>query len=65
MKLVSATSATTTMLSRLSAIRRLPRYPRTFAVRYYTDGRSEGSVAQSQGFKYISTQAYPPEKLFD
>ncbi|KAF8797661.1 hypothetical protein BYT27DRAFT_7204059 [Phlegmacium glaucopus] len=35
------------MLSRLSAVRRLPR---TFAVRYYTDGRTEGSVAQSKGF---------------
>ena len=53
------------MLSRLSAIRRLPRYPRTFAVRYYTDGRSEGSVAQSQGFKYIFQLSVFTRKLFD
>jgi len=39
------------MLSRLSAARRLPR---TFAVRYYADGRTEGSVAQSKGFRYIN-----------
>jgi hypothetical protein len=38
------------MLSRLSAVRRLPR---TFAFRYYSDGRTSGSVAQSQGFRYI------------
>lgn len=45
------------MLSRLSVVRRLPR---TFAVRHYTDGRTEGSVAQSKGFKYVK-QAHSPE----
>ncbi|KAF8153985.1 hypothetical protein B0H34DRAFT_719918 [Crassisporium funariophilum] len=35
------------MLSRILAARRLPR---TFAVRAYSDSRSEGSVAQSKAF---------------
>jgi hypothetical protein len=45
------------MLSRLSAVRRIPS---AFAVRYYTNGRTEGSVAQSKGFRYVN-QAYSPE----
>ena len=49
------------MLSRLSAVRRLPR---TFALRYYTNGRTEGSVAQSQGFRYIHPQRIHPKVIW-
>lgn len=51
------------MLSRLSVIRRVARVP---TIRYYTDGRSAGSVPQMRGggIGYVS-QAYSSESYFD